>query len=301
MGEPTLKQIRIFLAVARHRSFRAAAERVSASQSSISIQIKELEDRLGLSLFDRTTRVVRLTPEGAELLGDFERLATMADEVRTRSAQLSAGVAGQLKVGTLPSIAAEYLPEVIAQFHRELPDVRVEIVEAVEQEVIAAVKTGRCDLGLTSARMLERGMAFEELFSDHLMAVILSSHHLAKLEEIPIAALKNQPLILTKWGTSLRLAVNQAFDDEDISVVPLHEVTYMATAFGFAEHGLGITLLPASMVRNMRQTNTVARPLLGQVGSRVMGILQLQMAPDYLLKQRFMELLRSKSSINRAI
>lgn len=293
MAEPTLRQIRVFLAVARHRSFRAAADRVSASQSSISIQIKQLEDRIGVTLFDRTTRVVRLTPAGAELLADFERLAAMADEVRVKCAQLAAGLTGHLRIGALPSIAEELLPEVIAQFRLEFPGVRIEILEAVEQDLIAAVKVGRCDLGLTSARMLERGMMFEGLFSDDLLAVMLSSHPLASLDEIPVAALAEQPLILTKWGTSLRLAVNQAFEDEGIAIVPAYEVTYMATALGFSAKGLGVALLPASAVRNALHVSTVARPLQGNAGSRVMGILQLEGAVGYPLQQRFIGLLKS--------
>ncbi|WP_041798062.1 LysR family transcriptional regulator [Rhodopseudomonas palustris] len=293
MAEPTLKQIRMFLAVARHRSFRVAGDRVSASQSSISIQIKQLEDRVGLALFDRTTRVVKLTPAGSELLADFERLAAMADEVRVKCAQLAAGRTGQLRIGVLPSIAEHLLPEVIAEFSRELPGVHFEIFEAVEQELIAAVKVGRCDLGLTSARMLERGMTFEGLFSDDLFAVMLSSHPLASLDEIPIAALAERPLILTKWGTSLRLAASQAFEDEGIAIVPAYEVTNMATALGFAAKGLGVALLPASAVRNMQNVATVARPLRGQAGSRMMGILQLEGAVSYPLQQRFIALLRS--------
>lgn len=302
MAEPTLRQIRVFLAVARHRSFRSAADRMSASQSSISIQIKQLEDRIGVTLLDRTTRVVKLTPAGAELLTDFERLAAMADEVRVKSAQLAAGRTGQLRIGALPSIAEELLPEVIAQFRQELPNVHIEIVEAVEQELIAAVKAGRCDMGLTSARMLERGMTFEGLFSDDLLAVMLSSHPLAALDEIPIAALAEQSLILTKWGTSLRLAVNQAFEDEGVAIVPAYEVTYMATALGFSAKGLGIALLPAGAVRNVSHVDTVARPLQGRAGSRVMGILQVEGSENHPLQLRFADLLRTiiaKSPLSR--
>lgn len=293
MAEPTLRQIRMFLAIARHRSFRAAADRIATSQSSISIQIKELENRIGVTLFDRTTRLVRLTPAGAELVADFERLAAAADEVRIKSAQLSGGMTGKLRIAVLPSIAAEHLPEVIADFRREQPDVRIEILEAVEQELVAAVKGGGCDLGLTSAQMLERDMTFEGLFTDDLVAVMSSSHPLASRKEIPITALAEHPLILTKLGTSLRLAVNQAFDDQGISIIPAYEVTYMATALAFAAKGLGVALLPVSAVRNVLHVSTTARPLQGHAGSRVMGILQREGAVNYPLQQRFIALLRT--------
>lgn len=293
MTEPTLRQIRMFLAIARHRSFRAAADRIATSQSSISIQIKELESRIGVTLFDRTTRLVRLTPAGAELLADFERLAAVADEVRIKSAQLSGGMTGKLRIAVLPSIAAEHLPEVIADFRKDQPDVRIEILEAVEQELVTAVKSGGCDLGLTSAQMLERDMTFEGLFTDDLVAVMSSSHPLASLVNIPIAALAEHPLVLTKLGTSLRLAVNQAFDDAGISIVPAYEVTYMATAVGFAAKGLGVALLPVSAVRNVLHVSTTTRPLQGRAGSRVMGILQREGAVNYPLQQRFIALLRT--------
>jgi DNA-binding transcriptional LysR family regulator len=78
----------------------------------------------------------------------------------------------------------------------------------------------------------------------------LSSHPLASLDEIPIAALAEQPLILTKWGTSLGVAVNQAFEDAGIVVVPAYEVTYLATALSFAANGLGIALLSEGAVGN---------------------------------------------------
>jgi LysR family carnitine catabolism transcriptional activator len=227
------------------------------------------------------------------LLADFERLVVMADEIRVKSAQLAAGRAGQLRIGALPSIAAEWLPEVLVKFRQELPNVHIEIFEAVEQELIVAVKTGRCDLGLTSAPMLEHGMSFESLFSDELVAVMLSSNPLAAMDEIPIAALAEQQLILTKWGTSLRLAVNQAFNDEGISVVPSYEVTYMATALGFAAKGLGIALLPVGAVRNTLLVDTVVRPLQGRAGSRVMGILQHEAAAKFPLQLKFTELLRT--------
>jgi DNA-binding transcriptional LysR family regulator len=286
----------MFLAIARYGSFSAAADRVAASQSSISIQIKELEERIGVTLFDRTTRMVRLTAAGAELHADFERLAVFADEISVRSAHLAAGRTGQLRIAALPSIAAELLPEAIAQFCNALPSVHIEIVEAVEQELIAAVKAGQCDFGLTSERMLERDMSFEKLFSDELVAVMLATHPLAAMDEIPIGSLAAQALILTKWGTSLRLAVNHAFADEGLSVMPAYEVTYMATALGFAARGLGIALLPAGAVRNILHVDTVTRPLQGRVGSRVMGILQLEGVVPSPLRLKFIDLLRTISA-----
>ncbi|MCL7714830.1 LysR family transcriptional regulator [Stenotrophomonas mori] len=295
MPEPTLRQVRMFLAVARYNSFRAAAERISTSQSTISIQIKGLEDAIGVPLFDRTTRVVRLTPAGAELLEEFERLAATADEVRAKSAQLAAGRLGQLKIGALPSIAAELLPRVIATFGQAFPDVRLEILETVDQELVAAIKEGRCDVCLTSARMFEGGMNFEALFSEELVAVLPSAHPLAGGGEVRIEALMDEPLILTKRGTSLRSAVNQAFADAGGDVFPAFEVTYIATATAFAMEGLGIALVPASSVRHMAHPGITVAGIAGQAGARTMGILQMEDTMSYPLQQQFIKVVRAVS------
>jgi len=293
MAEATLRQVRMFLAVARCGSFRQAADDVAASQSSLSIQIKELEARVGAALFDRTTRTVRLTTVGAQLLADFERLADAADELRIRSAQITAGHTGSLRIAALPSIADEILPEVIARFQHRLPKVRIHIREAIEEELIAAVKTGQCDLGLTSARMLEHGMTFESLYRDELVAVMKQPHRLASHKRIAVTALTREALILTQRTTSLRQAIDRAFADAGASVIPAYEVGHMVTALSFAARGLGIALLPAGMVRGMRRKDVAISVLADQAGSRSMGVLQLQTGATQPLQRRFVELLRS--------
>jgi len=293
MAEPTLRQIRMFLAVARCGSFRAAADETAATQSSLSIQIKALEARVGVALFDRTARTVRLTAAGGELLADFERVAAASDELRSRAAQIALGQTGQLRIAALPSIAATLLPETVARLHRDAPGVHVHILEAVEQTLVASVKAGHCDLGLTSAHMLEHGMDFEALYRDELVAVMVSTHRLACQRRIAIAQLAGQALILTRRSTSLRHAIDRAFAEAGISnVLPDHEVGTMATALSFAAHGLGIALLPVGVARSIRSKNLVIRALADGAGSRVLGVLQRHSCDKQPLSQRFVELLR---------
>jgi len=296
MAEATLRQVRMFLAVARCGSFREAADDVAASQSSLSIQIRELEARVGTTLFDRTTRTVRLTAAGAQLLADFERLVDAADELRIHSTQIAAGRTGQLRIAALPSIADEILPEVIARFQRKLPQVRIQIREAIEEELIAAVKTGQCDLGLTSARMLEYGMTFTSLYRDELVVVMNRRHRLASQPRIAVTALADEALILTQRTTSLRQAIDRAFADVGAAVMPVYEVGHMATALSFAAKGLGVALLPAGVMRGMRRKDVAISVVADQAGSRIMGVLQLQAGATQALQCRFVELLRSAVS-----
>jgi len=293
MAQPTLQQMRMFLAVARCGSFCAAADEVAVSQSSLSIQIKSLESRVGVALFDRTTRAVRLTAAGAQLLGDAECLVAAADEFYGKSRQIAAGQTGQLRIATLPSVADEILPEAIARFQRQFPSVGIHIHETIEEELLAAVKSGHCDLGLTSARMLEHGLVFESLYRDELVAVMASTHELATQKRVSIKRLATQALILTKHTTSLRQAIDRAFVESGVSVIPVYEVRYMTTALSFAAKGLGIALLPSSTVRHWQCAGLAVSVIAGQAGSRTMGVLQLQADAAQPLSCRFVALLRN--------
>ena len=291
MAGVTLKQAHAFVAVARYANFRRAADRLAVSQSSITVQVRELEDRIGVPLLERTTRSVRLTPAGEELLPEFERLIGMAARISAKGAQLASGRSGQVRVGTLPSIAAEFLPAVLAGFRTEYPYVHLEILEAVEQELVSLVKQRKCDLALTSAGMLEPGLHFEPLFSDDLVAVMPAAHPLARADAVSLRDLARDQLILTRWGTSLRLAVEQAFDSEQLKIAPAFEVIYLSTAVGFAQKGLGIALVPATTAAALDGASTVARPLANRAGSRMMGILRVAGARGQPLLQRFCALL----------
>lgn len=215
--------------------------------------------------------------------------------MRAKSTQLATGKSGQLKIGALPSIAAELLPRVIASFRKDFPDVHLEIVEAVDQDLVAAIKAGRCDVCLTSARMLERGMSFQKLFSDELMAVMRKGHPLAGRKEVQISELANEGLILTKSGTSLRLAINQAFSDEGLVVFPSFEVTNIATVIAFAVEGLGIALVPKSSVRHIVHPDMVAIRVGKKSGARTMGILQMDGTMSYPLQQQFIKVVKAVS------
>lgn len=291
MIDPTLRQVRMVLAIVRHGSFRAAADRLLTSQSSITIQIKELEDRLGVVLFDRTTRVVQLTPAGAELISEFERLAATTDEIKSRCAQISSGYTDQIRIAALPSIAAYFLPKAISKFREEHKTVRIDVTDAIEKELIQAIKLGKCDFGLTSARMVERDMVFDCMFKDELMAVMPSDHCLAKSASVSIADLHEYDIIATKPGTSLRIAVEESFDYEKLVLSPKFEFNYMTTAIAFAAEGMGIALIPSAALHNYVNNKIVARPIQARAGSRALGVLRMNRTSHDPIQNRFIELL----------
>lgn len=291
MRDPSIRQIRTFLEVARHRSFRRAGESLSTSQSNVTVQIRELEERLQLQLFDRTTRTVHLTRAGEELLSDFRRAADTIDNIKHRSAQTATGETGRLVIGALPSIAADLLPRAIARYQRTYPHVKIELIEKLENDLIKAVERNECDMALAS-QVLSPNLQFEPLFMDDLVALLSVSHPLAPQREISLEALADEALIVTPWGSSLRLTVENAFAKKNLSISRSMEVAYLSTAIGLAREGIGIAIIPDVIARVNQDPRTAARPLRYKAGSRIMGILQSSQISPSALSQHFISILR---------
>ncbi len=136
-------------------------------------------------------------------------------------------------------------------------------------------------------------LRFEPLFNDDLMAILAITHPLAVESEISLEALAYESLIVTPWGSSLRLSVENAFAKRKLNIVPAMEVSYLATAIGLAREGIGIAIVPDVIARVNQDPRTTARPLRYKAGTRVMGILQSSHTVPSTLSQRFISVLHS--------
>src|ERR1700733_1080308 len=119
----TLTQIRAFLTVSRFQSFTRAAALLHISQPALTVQIRQLEESLGLRLFDRDTRHVQLTPSGRDLLPTLRRLLSEFEGVAANARDLSTKERGMVRIGCVPSIATTCLPEAIEQFRERYPHI----------------------------------------------------------------------------------------------------------------------------------------------------------------------------------
>ena len=126
----TIKQLETFVAVAETGGFRRAAERLNLSQSAVTAHVQALEDQLGVPLFHRTTRSVRLTEAGESLLGQAGRTLAGLEETVRRFRDEAAVRRGRVTLATAPSFAGSLLPGILADFHHRFPHVAVQVVEA---------------------------------------------------------------------------------------------------------------------------------------------------------------------------
>lgn len=240
-----LRQVRAFLKVAELESFTRAAAELHISQSALTVQIRQLEEELGVRLFDRSKRRVSITAAGRDLLGPLERLLLDTAAIVDYARDISAVRTGHLNIAALPTIAADLLPRTIHEYRKLYPGVHVVLHDVVADRVLEFVVKRVADLGLGTSRRATSVTA-KPLFQDQLAVFVLPSHPLARQEEVTLRELLKFDLILPNRESSVRRIVEGALPRDSAAVSVRHETNYIPTALGMVRCGLGVTILPES-------------------------------------------------------
>src|SRR5690606_39160670 len=168
----TPRQLQAFAAVAQTLSFARACERLHMSQPALSLAIKNLEEELGGRLLARTTRQVRLTPEGAALLPQALQLLADWDNVRERLRQRFTLQRGHVTIAAMPSFAGNILPRILREYRARHPNVEVTVHDVIQEQVVDMVEHGRVEIGFGFEPEAVDTLAFEPLFVDRFMAIV---------------------------------------------------------------------------------------------------------------------------------
>ena len=269
----TLRQLRAFATIARLRSFTRAAQVLHTTQPALSAQIRELEDALGVRLFDRNTRSVAPTRAGADLLPVVEQVLGALASVAARAEDVASRHTGRVVVAALPSLAATLLPGVIATMAARHPGIGVIVRDALAERTLGAVRAGDVDLALTSAPPHDRELVFAPLLADRMMAVMPRTHRLARTKVLRLVDLLATPLVLMDRESSVRRLVDAASASVGRLATPAYEVAFMATAIGLVRAGLGATLLPSSAAELREATGLCVREVDEPRIERPLGLL----------------------------
>ena len=241
-----LRQVRAFLKVAELQSFTRAAAELHVSQSALTVQVKQLEEELGVLLLDRNKRGVTITTAGRELLAPLQRLVADADAIVGYARGISALHTGTLAIAALPTIAAELLPAVMRKFLRRHAEVQITVHDVVADRVRELVTKRAVDLGLGTPAAQDRELLAKPLYQDRLVAFVAMDHALAGRSEVSLQEVLKYELILPHRDSSVRRIVEAAMGRERDSARIRHETGFMPTALGMARAGLGVTILPES-------------------------------------------------------
>ncbi|WP_067482436.1 LysR family transcriptional regulator [Actinomadura hibisca] len=255
-----LRQLRTFEAVVRHRTVTDAANALEMAPSSVSEQIRALERSLGVALFERTARGMRLTEAGDRLLGWARRLLDQADQARREVTD----AAPRLRLGALETIAATHVPRVLARLAERRPDLRAEVRATVSRdEMLADVIAGRLDAGL----LLDTGEALGDLgfpaapldFLDveavPLALVAAPGHRLLGRSQVDAEDLDGERLLVNVPNCSFRMAADRVIGSGTERV----QAGGVQVMRAWAEQGLGVALLPEFAVAGALEVGTLGR------------------------------------------
>ncbi|MEI2416889.1 LysR substrate-binding domain-containing protein [Orrella sp. JC864] len=267
-----LKLLHSFLLVAEHGSFRQAAEQSHRSLPAISMQIRRLEEQLGVSLFHRTTRRVQLTAEGQQLLAYARRALA---EMETGLRQIRQAVEmqqGRLSVACVPTLAATLLPGVLAEFSMQYPGVALFVRELALPELLEAVRRQDVDFGV-GPRPDERlhEFAFEPFMQDAICVLMPAAGAKSYRRGIGLAALSRMPILLISRQSGLRAMLDAALQRSGLALQIRCEALYIQTLVEMAKAGMGVAVLPRIAVpealgEDLRIVPVTDPPLLRDLG-----------------------------------
>lgn len=233
-----------FLAVAEHGSFRGAASDLKRSLPAVSMQVKQLEEQLGVPLFQRTTRRVMLTEDGEQLmvtvrdaLGTLERgLARIRQSAELRR--------GRLAIACVPTVAGSRLPAVLTEFARCHPDIAVSVREVPAMAVADAVRRHEVDFGIGPVIGDRDPLEFDPVFGDAYCALLPPRGHDSARASITLRELSGMTLLMLSSATAFRDHLDHALRALGLQPRVNYEFMQVATLVAMAEAGLGVALLP---------------------------------------------------------
>ncbi len=274
MNDVNLRHLHAFITVGKLSSFTRAANQLNLSQPALTVQIRQLEETLGVRLLDRNTRSVRLTEVGKDLVPVVERLLHEIDSVVLNTQELVSKNKGIVRIAATPSLASNLLPKIIARFRKDFPEINIRLKDDIPQRMISLIKSDAVDFGIGDLVKIDSDLQFTALFQDKINVVFPADHLLDQKKILLLDDLAGHPLILTEPDSHLRTLVDQAFQSVGSSAAPVYEATYLSTVIGMVQAGLGIAILPSSVLGVQALSGLRARPIDHPPLAREIGLIQ---------------------------
>ena len=257
-----LRHLRYFITVAEELNFSKAALKLYTAQPSLSQQIKDLEEDVGVKLLNRTKRKVELTEEGAVFLEQARLTLAQADKAVAMARQVSQAKQQMLRIGFVPVAEMKIFPYILPNLRVQNPDLKIELLSLNNNEQMRLLKKGDLDLTFTRHNFNSDEIESQFVIREPLIFLLPKDHPLAKYERIPVKALNGIDFIIPSAEQSLTL--NQAILDFakangiELNIVQKADnILFNINSIGM---GLGCTILPG-YIAPLTMNNTVIRPL----------------------------------------
>lgn len=243
-----LQQLKYFLELAGELHFWRTSEKMFITQSALSRHIKALEQELGVQLFERNNRNVKLTKAGEFLRDKFRHLLNDFESVARHARQIAAGEIGVLRIGHITSITFSLLPDLIKSVSLKYPNLTVQMIDMSGTEFDSALLSYHIDIGLNRDSNKTKGLISKSILTENFALVVPASHPFAKKKEIDLSEAKNERFILPSLtGLSEHaIRIRSLFEKAKFAPQVYLESDDGGTILGLISRGLGISVLPFS-------------------------------------------------------
>lgn len=269
----SMRDIETVLVLGRTLNFRQAAAQLHLSQSALSTQVLRIEEALGVRLFDRTTRTVRLTAAGEVFMQQAASLQVAFREAIDAVSGIASAEHGQVAVAALPSLAARLLPRVLMAYRQAHPGGALKVHDTLSGPAFDLVRAGEVDFALTAADPQQADLHYVPMMSDSFILLIPQDHALARGKgPLRWADTLAAPHVSMVHPSSVRQYTEWAFLQNRIRFQPAFEAEHLATIVAMVECGFGVAALPEIAAAAVAHSGIVERALTGPVAERSIGL-----------------------------
>ncbi|QKN80978.1 LysR family transcriptional regulator [Scandinavium goeteborgense] len=241
----SLRQLKVFITVARAKSFSRAGEMIGLSQSAVSHSVKELEHQTGVKLLDRTTREVVLTEAGQQLAIRLERLLDELNSTLREAGRVGQQLAGTVRVAASQTISAHLIPQCIAASNQRYPEIDFVLHDRPQRWVLESIRQGEVDFGIVIDPGAVGDLQCQPILSEPFFVLCRDDHPFAGLESVEWQALQGTRMVLQDYASGSRPLIDAALAHHAIEANIVQEIGHPATLFPMVEAGIGISILPA--------------------------------------------------------
>lgn len=248
----TLAQLKTFMTVARLNNFSRAAETLHLTQPAVSAQVQALEEALKVQLFERNGKKISLSPAGRVALAAAEDLTERLARLDRELADLRQSLSGHLVVGASQVVGSYLLPELLAAFRKECPDIDVAVRIEGARQTIELLVEGEIDCALVAegVNVADKRIAVKPLVEDELILIVPSGHVFTQLERVPMARLVTTPLLVPQRTSASASYVLERLAAEGVRPEVVMELGNISAVKRAVEAGMGISIVSRMAVAN---------------------------------------------------
>lgn len=258
---PTVRQLQAFMAVYRLRKLGAAGAQMFITQSAVSVLIRQLEEGLGVRLFERTTRSLQPTQAANDALVIADRILRDLDALSAGFKDVRNLKRGQVSLVMTPTLASMLLPPAVQAFAQQHPDIRLMVSDCAPDQFLTRIVGEHVDFGIGTPEHAGDEVHQQTLLRDHLALVCLPDHRLARARKVRWKDLHELPVITGRAGYGVRQMVDLAAAGAGVELRVAGEVSFQSTALWMVSSGMGVAIMPTAYVRQSAYKDLVIKVL----------------------------------------